>query len=95
MEGAGFKVIDLGTDVSADVFVEAVREYKSDVVGLSALLTTTMPSMKKTIIALKEAGLEKDVKVLVDGAPVIQDYADQIKAAGFAPDASQATRLAK
>lgn len=93
--GAGFKVIDLGTDVASKDFVKAVNENSPDLIGMSALLTTTLPAMEKTIQALKEAGLRDKVKVMVGGAPVTQDYADQIGADGFAPDASQATRLAK
>ncbi len=95
MEGAGFEVIDLGTDVSAARFVQAVREHGADIVGMSALLTTTMPAMAATVEALTEAGLRNRVKVLVGGAPVTQAFADQIDADGFAPDASSATRVAK
>jgi 5-methyltetrahydrofolate--homocysteine methyltransferase len=95
MEGAGFEIVDLGTDVNAAAFVEAVREHNADIVGMSALLTTTMPSMTATVEALTEAGLRDKVKVLVGGAPVTQAFADQIGADGFAPDASSATRVAK
>lgn len=95
MGGAGFSVIDLGTDVSPEAFVEAVRENAPDLIGMSALLTTTLPSMEKTIQALQETGLRDKVKVMVGGAPVTQDFADKIGADGFAPDASQAARLAK
>jgi 5-methyltetrahydrofolate--homocysteine methyltransferase len=95
MEGAGFEIVDLGTDVNAAAFVEAVREHRADIVGMSALLTTTMPSMTATVEALTEAGLRDKVKVLVGGAPVTQAFADQIGADGFAPDASSATRVAK
>jgi 5-methyltetrahydrofolate--homocysteine methyltransferase len=95
MEGAGFEIFDLGTDVSADAFVEAVKQHEPDIVGMSALLTTTMPSMTATVEALEEAGLRDRVKVLVGGAPVTQAYADQIGADGFAPDASSAARKAK
>ena len=95
MEGAGFEIIDLGNDVSPDAFVKAVRENEADLVGMSALLTTTMPSMKATIEALTEAGLRDKVKVMVGGAPITQNYADEIGADGFAPDASSATRKAK
>ena len=95
MEGAGFEIVDLGTDVTADAFVEAVREHKADIVGMSALLTTTMPSMTATVEALTEAGLRDKIKVLIGGAPVTQAYADEIGADGFAPDASSATRVAK
>jgi len=95
LEGAGFEIMDLGADVSADKFVQVVSEGKADIVALSALLTTTMPNMKTTIEALKAAGVREKVKVMIGGAPVTQDYADQIGADGYAPDASRAVALAK
>lgn len=95
LEGAGFEVIDLGVDVGPERFVEAVREEKPDIVGMSALLTTTMPAMRGTIEALIEAGLRDKVKMLVGGAPLTQSYADQIGADGYAPDAGAAVRKAK
>jgi 5-methyltetrahydrofolate--homocysteine methyltransferase len=95
LEGAGFEIIDLGTDVSADKFVNAVRDNKPDLVGMSALLTTTMTSIGSTIKALTEAGLRDKVKVLVGGAPVTQEFADKVGADGFAPDAGSASRVAK
>ncbi len=95
LEGSGFEVIDLGTDVSPQAFVDSVREYKPQVIGMSALLTTTMPSMGATVEALKEAGLREGVKVMIGGAPITQDFADKIGADGFAPDASSASRKAK
>jgi len=95
MEGAGFEIVDLGTDVSPVAFVNAVREHRPAIVGMSALLTTTMPSMSATIEALTEAGLRDRVKVLVGGAPLTQAFADKIGADGFAPDASSAARAAK
>jgi 5-methyltetrahydrofolate--homocysteine methyltransferase len=95
LEGAGFEVIDLGTDVTADKFVQAAREHNADVIGMSALLTTTMPSMQATVEALTEAGLRDKVKILVGGAPVTQGFADKIGADGYAPDASSATRKAR
>jgi 5-methyltetrahydrofolate--homocysteine methyltransferase len=95
LEGSGFEVIDLGTDVGPQKFVDAVREHGPEVIGMSALLTTTMPSMGATIEALTEAGLRDQVKVLIGGAPITQDFADKIGADGFAPDASSATRKAK
>jgi 5-methyltetrahydrofolate--homocysteine methyltransferase len=95
LEGSGFEVIDLGTDVSAQQFVDAVRSDAPDLIGMSALLTTTMPSMGATIEALKEAGLREGVKVMIGGAPITQDFADKIGADGFAPDASSASRKAK
>ena len=95
LEGSGFEVIDLGTDVSPQRFVDTVKEHQPDVIGMSALLTTTMPSMGATIEALKEAGLREQVKVMIGGAPITQDFADKIGADGFAPDASSAARKAK
>lgn len=94
-EGAGFEVIDLGTDVAPETFVQAVQEHQPDIVGMSALLTTTMPSMEKTIQALQEAGIRDQVTVLIGGAPITDDYAAQIGADGSAPDASSATRKAR
>jgi 5-methyltetrahydrofolate--homocysteine methyltransferase len=95
LEGSGFEVVDLGTDVSPQAFVDAVREHEPHVIGMSALLTTTMPSMGATIEALREAGLREGVKVMIGGAPITQDFADKIGADGFAPDASSASRAAK
>jgi len=94
LEGAGFEIVDLGTDVAPDQFVAAVKDGVN-LVGLSALLTTTMPSMATTIQALDAAGLRDKVKVMIGGAPVTAEYARQIGADGFAPDASQAVTLAK
>ena len=95
LEGAGFQIVDLGTDVSPEKFIEAIREHAPDIVGMSALLTTTMPNMNKTIQALKDAGVRQNVKVMVGGAPVTQKYANEIGADGFAPDANQATAEAR
>ena len=95
LEGAAFEIVDLGTDVSADKFVAAVRENSANVVAMSALLTTTMPNMENTITALKEAGLRDKVKVMVGGAPLTQDYAEKIGADGYAADANQAVARAK
>jgi 5-methyltetrahydrofolate--homocysteine methyltransferase len=95
LEGSGFEIIDLGTDVSPQAFVTAVRENEPDLIGMSALLTTTMTSIGATIEALKEAGLRDQVKVIIGGAPITQDFADKIGADGFAPDAGSATRVAK
>ncbi|MBN1933920.1 MAG: corrinoid protein [Anaerolineae bacterium] len=94
LEGAGFQVMDMGVDASADKFVQAAKEG-AQVIAMSALLTTTMPAMKTTIDALAEAGLRNQVKVMVGGAPVTQAYANQIGADGYAPDASGASRKAK
>jgi 5-methyltetrahydrofolate--homocysteine methyltransferase len=87
MESAGLEVEDLGIDISAEKFAEAVKEKKPDVLGMSALLTTTMLAMKDTIETLKEAGLRDKVKILVGGAPVTLDFAEEIGADGWAPDA--------
>ncbi|MFA6187368.1 MAG: corrinoid protein [Phycisphaerae bacterium] len=93
LKGAGFEVVDLGVDVSPQKFVDKIKETKVAVVGLSALLTTTMPSMEKTIKALKDAGIA--VKTMIGGAPVTQAYADKIGADGYAPDAASAVDIAK
>ncbi|MGE5530947.1 MAG: corrinoid protein [Bacteroidota bacterium] len=90
MEGGGFEVLDLEVDVAPEKFVEAVKDKGAQVVALSALLTTTMPSMKDTIEALKEAGVRDQVKIMIGGAPVTQNYADEIGADGYAPDAASA-----
>jgi len=95
LEGAAFEIVDLGTDVSPDKFVEAVRSSGANIVVMSALLTTTMPNMRNTITALKEAGLRDRVKVLVGGAPLTAQYTAEIGADGYAPDASRAVALAK
>lgn len=95
LEGAGFEIIDLGTDVSADKFKDAVSEYEPDIIGMSALLTTTMTSIGSTIEVLTEAGLRDQVKILVGGAPITQEFADKVGADGFAPDAGSAARVAK
>ncbi len=93
LEGAGFEVIDLGTDTPSEKFVETVREKKADIVGISALLTTTMPQMKTTIEALKSA--ELTVKTMIGGALVTQRFADEINADGFGKDAAVAVEKAK
>jgi len=95
LEGAGFEIKDLGTDVAPEKFVEAVKSEGVNIVALSALLTTTMPNMKTTIEALKAAGVREKVKVMIGGAPVTDSYAQQIGADGYAPDASRAVSLAK
>lgn len=94
LEGAGFKVIDLGIDVAPQTFVDQVQAQSPDILGMSALLTTTMPGMKITIDVLKEAGLREQVVVMVGGAPVTQRFADEIGADAYAPDASAAARMA-
>ncbi len=95
LEGAGFQVIDLGVNTSPEKFIEAIREHQPGAVGMSAFLTTTMPMFKKNIEAIREAGLRDQVKILVGGAPVTQEYADNCGADGYAPDASSAVRLTK
>ncbi len=92
LRGGGFKVIDVGIDVAEDKFVEAAKNENADLVALSALLTTTMPQMKTVIDALKEAGIES--KTIIGGAPVTQDYAEEIGADGYAPDAASAVDIA-
>jgi methylmalonyl-CoA mutase cobalamin-binding domain/chain len=94
-EGAGFHVIDLGVQVPPERFVEAVREYRPDIVGFSAFLTTTMPMFKANINALQKSGLRDQVIVMVGGAPVTQEYADVVGADGYAADASAAVVRAK
>jgi len=95
LESAGFDVYNLGTDIPPDKFVEEVKDKDANMLCLSALLTTTMPMMKTTIDGLAESGLRDQVKVMVGGAPVTQDFADQIGADGYAHDAGSATKLAK
>lgn len=95
LESAGFDVNNLGTDVSPDKFIEEVKDKDANMLCLSALLTTTMPMMKTTIDTLAESGIRDQVKVMIGGAPVTQDFADQIGADGYAHDAGSATRLAK
>ncbi len=95
LEGAGFEVIDLGIDVSPDKFVEAVKEHKPNIIGMSALLTTTMVNMAEVIKALEAAGLRDKVKIMIGGAPITQNYTDQIGADGYSPDAASAVDKAK
>jgi 5-methyltetrahydrofolate--homocysteine methyltransferase len=93
-KGANFDVIDLGTNVPPDKFVTAVQEHQAQIVGLSALLTTTMPAIKTTVDALKSADLNV-AKIIIGGAPVTQEYADQVGADGYAPDAASAVEIAR
>jgi 5-methyltetrahydrofolate--homocysteine methyltransferase len=95
MEGAGFTVIDLGTNVKSQTFVDAVKQHKPNLVGLSALLTTTMPKMKETIDSLKEAGLRDRVKVIIGGAPVTAEFMSRIGADGYGINAGAAVENAK
>jgi len=95
LEGNGFLVTDLGTQVNAETFVQAIKEHNPGILGMSALLTTTMPNMKKTIDLLTEMGLRDKVKIIVGGAPITEEFAKSIGADGYAPDAGSATRWAK
>jgi len=95
MEGAGFRIIDLGVDVKIEDLIDTVKKEEADVLGLSALLTTTMPEMQKVIVALDEAGLRNQLKVIVGGAPIDQRFADEIGADGFGADAVEAVQLAR
>ena len=95
VESAGFEVTDLGVDVAPETFVDAVREKNPNIVALSALLTTTMPMMQQTVDALAESGVRDQIKIIVGGAPVTQEFADRIGADGYAADAGGAGKLAK
>jgi corrinoid protein of di/trimethylamine methyltransferase len=95
MEGAGFEVINLGINVSADKYLAAIREHKADILGLSALLTTTMPYMKVVVDRLKEEGIRDDIIVMIGGAPVTQDFADYVGADGYGEDAATAVQVAR
>lgn len=94
-EGAGFEIIDLGKDIEPEAFVDAVKEHKPIILGMSALLTTTMRAMERTIKALEEAGIRDTVKIIIGGAPVTQDFADQIGADGYAANAASASEIAR
>jgi 5-methyltetrahydrofolate--homocysteine methyltransferase len=94
-EGAGFEIHDLGTDVAPERFVEGVKAFEPDIVGMSALLTTTMRVMENTVQALAEAGIRERVKIMIGGAPVTQAFADRIGVDGYAPDAAAAADAAK
>lgn len=95
LEGSGFKVVDLGTGVKPQAFVEAVKDYKPRIVGMSALLTTTMPKMKETVDAIKEAGIREQVKIMAGGAPVTQEFCDKIGADAYGDNAGSAVEKAK
>jgi len=95
LEGAGFEMIDLGTDVSPEKFLEAIQTHQPDIVGISALLTTTMTNMDATLRFFEEHKVRDQVKVIIGGAPVTQAYANTIGADGYAPDANQAAALAR
>jgi 5-methyltetrahydrofolate--homocysteine methyltransferase len=94
-EGAGFNVVDLGIDNEPQVFVDAIKQHKAKLVGMSALLTTTMPKMGETINAIKEAGIRDQVKILVGGAPITSSFADEIGADGYASNAASAVEKGK
>ena len=95
LQGAGFQVIDLGTNITAQQFVEAVKEHQPDILGMSALLTTTMPRMEETIQALKEAGIRDGVKIMAGGAPVTQDFVEKIGGDAYGANAASAVEKAK
>jgi 5-methyltetrahydrofolate--homocysteine methyltransferase len=95
MEGAGFTITDLGVDVTSETFVQKAKETDADIVAMSALLSTTMPGMQETVDALQKAGLRDKIKVMIGGAPVSENYANQIKADSYAPDAGSAVTAAK
>jgi 5-methyltetrahydrofolate--homocysteine methyltransferase len=95
LEGAGFNIIDLGVDVSPEVFVNKIKESKADILGMSALLSTTMPSMTQTIKALTDSGQRDHVKVIIGGAPVTKKFAEDIGADSYAPDAGAAVNETK
>jgi len=95
LEGAAFEIVDLGVDVAPEKFVQVAQEKNADIIGLSALLTTTMPAMKDVISSLNKSNLKGKIKVMIGGAPVTQDYADEIGADGYAPDAASAVDKAK
>ena len=95
LEGAGFKIVDLGTDVKPQQFLDAAKEHKPKILGMSALLTTTMPKMGETVNALKEAGIRDQIKVMAGGAPVTQDFVDEIGADAYGSNATAAVEKAK
>lgn len=95
LEGAGFKLVDLGVNVEPQAFVDAIIEHEPDAVGMSAFLTTTMPMLRTSIELIEKAGLRSKTTILVGGAPVTQEYCDRVGADGYAPDANAAVRLTK
>jgi len=95
LEGAGFEVIDLGTDVPPEKFVEAIKKHEPQVIGMSALLTTTMMAMKDTVEAMKKAGVRDQVKIMIGGAPVRQEFADEIGADYYGPDSTAGRNFAR
>ena len=95
LEGAGFTVIDLGVDVTPEAFIDAAKNQGAQILGMSALLTTTMPSIKLSIDAIREAGVRDKVKIMIGGAPVTKSFAEEVGADGYSPDAASAADLAK
>lgn len=95
LQGAGFNVVDLGANVKPQDFVEAVKSNKAAILGMSALLTTTMPKMEETVIALKESGIRDQIKIMAGGAPVTQKFVDDIGADGYGANAASASEVAK
>ena len=95
LEGAGFEVVDLGTDVSPDKFIESIKEHNPSIIGLSALLSTTMRSMKDTVDAIDKAGMRDKVKIMIGGAPVTQKFTDEIGADFYAPDSTSGRNFAR
>lgn len=95
VESTGFEVTDLGVDVSPETFIKEIREKEPKIVALSALLTTTMPMLQQTVTAIEDSGLRDQIKIIVGGAPVNQEFADRIGADGYAADAGSASKLAK
>ncbi|MFO7753754.1 MAG: corrinoid protein [Desulfobacteraceae bacterium] len=95
VESTGFEVTDLGVDVAPENFIKAIREKEPKIVALSALLTTTMPMLQQTVTAIRDSGLRDNIKIIVGGAPVTQEFADRIGADGYAADAGSASKLAK
>jgi methanogenic corrinoid protein MtbC1 len=95
LEGAGFDVLDLGADVAAEKFIQAVKESNADIVCLSALLTVTMPAMRTTVAALRTSGVREQIKIMVGGAPLTPDFAQEIGADGYSDNASSAVALAR
>jgi 5-methyltetrahydrofolate--homocysteine methyltransferase len=95
LEGAGFEVVDLGVNVPSEIFVQATREHRPDIVGMSAFLTTTVPEIARNLAAFDNAGLRESVKVMIGGAPITEQFMSDVGADGYAPDASAAARVAK
>ncbi|OGP57030.1 MAG: methyltransferase [Deltaproteobacteria bacterium RBG_13_61_14] len=95
LEGAGFEVIDLGTDVAPERFIDAIKEHKPQVIGMSALLTTTMLAMKDTIKAIEDAGIRGQIKIMIGGAPIRQEFCDEVGADFFAPDSTAGRNYAR